>query len=132
MPVIISPTTEQTITVSEGEQAAMTIIADHAEAYQWYINYNDGTGWHKKVGETAASYTTSPTKLENNGYLYRCDVIDENGNTVNSPIFTLKVLRKPVIPQTGDEAQIGMWLALMSLSFAGCMMILARHKRRKI
>ena len=39
--------------------------------------------------------------------------------TANSPIFTLNVQESVDVPATGDSSQMGLWLGLVLLSFAG-------------
>ena len=131
LPVIISPTSEQTVTVNEGEQASMSIKAQNAVAYQWYVNYNDGTGWHK-CGKDSTTYTSSITTLSNNGYRYKCVAIGESGDTVESVLFTLKVLKNVDVPQTSDPTQIGLWMILCIISCAGLFALTFNAKKQKV
>ncbi len=125
-PVITSPTQDQTAEVYEGGTATLTVTADDAKGYQWYVDRNDGKGFVPIDGATDASYTTSAVKLENNGYSYACVVTGNLGNaTATSPTFTLRVLTLP--PKTGDRSHMLLWMGLLLLSAAGAMAI--RHRR---
>ena len=129
-PVITAPAAAQTVTVVEGETGTMTVTATDAEKYQWYINRNDGKGYVAIDGAAAASYTTSAVKPENNGFTYWCEVSNAYGES-KSPVFTLKVQEEVDVPQTGDEAQLGLWLALMALSLGGLTWVAVDRKRRE-
>ena len=162
-PVITSPAEDTTVTVYEGEQATMTIAAKNAAAYQWTMSTDGGASW-TECGTDSPTYTTSPTKLENNGYQYMCvvtglneldkeelppkeeippegagmslrsrsrstdDGLPDNAPATESPIFTLEVIRKDAIPQTGDSSHLTLWLALLGGS-AACVAACCRSRK---
>lgn len=115
-PVITSPTTDQKITVAVDDTATLRVTAKDAQSYQWYADR--GSGFKAISGATGASYTTSPVTLENDGYRYYCVAANADG-TARSPIFTLNVQESVEVPPTGDSSQMGLWLGLALLSFAG-------------
>lgn len=117
-PVITSPTTDQKITVAVDDTATLRVTAKDAQSYQWYVDRGNGSGFTKISGATGASYTTSPVTLENDGYRYYCVAANADG-TARSPIFTLNVRESVEVPPTGDSSQMGLWLGLALLSFAG-------------
>lgn len=123
--IITNPIAEQMTEVYEGEMASMTVTAENAEAYQWFVNYGDGTGWHKR-GENQPSYTTSPVTLTNDGYRYKCIATGVNGSTAESAIFTLRVLEKIELPETGDNTNPPLLCAMLLISCFG-ILILRKH-----
>ena len=118
------------------------------------MSTDGGVSW-TECGTDSPTYTTSPTKLENNGYQYMCvvtglneldkeeqppkeeippegavlslrsrsrstdDGLPDNAPATESPIFTLEVIRKDAIPQTGDSSRPAAWLALLGACCAG-------------
>ncbi len=126
--IITSPTEERIIVVYEDERAEMAITAENAAAYQWYVNYNDGTGWHR-LGVNSPAYTTEPTILANDGNRYKCVATGENGSTAESVIFHLCVLERVDVPETGDHANLLLLSAMLLLSGAGCLLLAKSRKR---
>ena len=108
----------------------MSIETRNVVSYQWYINYNDGSGWHK-CGGNSPVYVTSPTTLSNDGNRYKCIVAGESGKTVESYTFTLVVLEKVEVPETGDSASIGLWMTMCIFSFMGMLSLVVGGKKRK-
>ena len=129
LPEVTIPTAETLVDVNEGETGTMSITATNATAYQWYINRNDGLGYVKIDGATTSTYTTSAVNLANDGYTYYCVASNATGS-VQSPIFTLNVIAKVVIPETGDNSHIGTWFVLMLFSIAG--FVVLNSKRQTI
>ena len=128
-PVFIEPDGPREIVVLAGEQGVMSVTATGAVTYQWYINRNDGRGYVALAGATDATYTTSAIKPENDGYTYCCEATNANG-TAQSPVFTLRVSQPIVLPQTGDDTPIGLWMLLMLVSLS-CLSLLALNRRRQ-
>ena len=129
-PVINSPAAAQTVTVYEEETGTLTIDAADAAVYQWYINRNDGLGYVTIDGATRSSYTTSAVTLENDGFTYYCIASNAYGET-RSPIFTLEVLEKIDLPQTGDDSHIHLWMMLCLMSCVGMLAITMHGKKSR-
>ncbi|MBQ8536062.1 MAG: InlB B-repeat-containing protein [Clostridia bacterium] len=128
VPEVTWPTTDQKASVYEGESVTLTVEATNAAFYQWQINLNDGTGW-RNIGENRASLVISAAALKNNGDRYQCIVTSTDNETDESPVFTLEVLKKVEIPQTGDSADWALWTALL-LGSLGCISMLT-YKRKE-
>jgi len=87
---ILSQPTDQSVT--EGEDAVFTVEAtggNGALTYQWYVNDSAISG------ATAESYSLVSTSSNDDGNLYRVDVIDDNG-TLSSDSASLKVIKQNV------------------------------------
>lgn len=116
--------------VTEGETATFTVIAGGADKlyYQWQRSTDGGKTWEDIKDATAASYTTSATKLGNDGYLYRCAVAAEenaaaDGRTV-SAAASLAVKEKageeePEVPPTGDSPLLYLCIGIAAFSLLG-------------
>ena len=130
IPVVVSPASDQTVTVNEGQQGVLTVSATEATEYQWYVNRNDGRGYVAVSGANGASHTTDAAAQENDGYTYYCVAYNAYGDAQSST-FTLRVRKAQELPKTGDDANPALWLALFALS-AGAAVILIIHERKRI
>lgn len=80
--------------VTEGDAATFTVVAEGRDVmlgYQWRKSTDGGKTFKVIDGANAASYTTSATTLQNDGYQYDCIVFDANWQTVranNAPSLT--------------------------------------------
>lgn len=117
-------TDPQDATVLPGEKAAFTVTATGSGKirYQWQVNR--GSGWKDIKGAKAASYTTAPVKLSNDGYRYRCKVSDAHrSTTTNAAILTVST-----VPPTGDSNPILLTLCLMLAAGTGLVCLTRRKK----
>lgn len=88
VPVIVVPPASQTVNV--GQTATFTVTATGATGYQWR------KGGVNISGATAASYTTPPATLLDNGSLFSVALTNASG-TVTSPSALLTVNQPPAI-----------------------------------
>lgn len=110
--------------VVAGQRATFSIGATGDNlTYQWYINRNNGNGWRKINGAVGATYITSVTDLDCDGFKYYCKVTDQYGNTINSVEAVLHVTTAPVLPETGDSSTPMLWLAMSMLSMLGILLM---------
>lgn len=133
-PAITDPTTNKTVTVIVGSMATISVTAENAVEYQWYVNRGDGKGFVSISGATGASYTTSAVTVANEGYQYYCIVSGAAGATsATSPTFTLRVIEQPDIPATGDNNRPGLWIGLALFACAGLAgsIFVGRRKQRE-
>lgn len=80
----------QSVAVKAGETATFTVAATGTNlTYQWQINRNDNKGF-VNIGENSASYTTTATDKDCNGFQYQC-VISSSAGTVTTQVATLTV-----------------------------------------
>ena len=115
LPTITSPKANKTVTVAVGSTKTLSVTAQNATSYQWYVNRNDGAGFGTIAGATNASYTTAAVSKADDGYKYYCIATNANGSTT-SAIFTLKA---SIVPATGDNSALWLWTSLAVLSQTG-------------
>lgn len=107
--------------VTEGETATFTIAVEGGTPYyQWRKSTDGGRTFAFIAGENGASYTTSATTVENDGYRYDCLVIeeadkdsladlgslDEGRDYVKSSAATLTVKAAEEEPAPGGEDDV--------------------------
>ena len=126
-PVIQYPEGNQIVNVEIGQTASMSVVAENGTDYQWFVDRNDGKGFVAIHGAGKESYTTTPTKKENEGYRYFCRVTNIDG-FVDSPIFTLHVVQLDSLPETGDHSNWVYWM-IMAVACTAAVFLLV-HKQR--
>lgn len=128
-PTILSPTGNQVVAVMANGTVTLSVDATGVGfgGYQWYVNRGDGLGFVPVAGATGYSLTLYPT-FADNGSQYYCRVMNGYGY-VNSGCFTLSVVGG-MVPKTGDQVSVTLWVCLMALGVAGAAAALARRRSR--
>ena len=127
LPVIQSPVWNQTVSVIEHGTLTMSVLARGASSYQWYVDRGDGR-FVAIAGATGPSLTIWPD-MGDHGNRYYCLVMNGHGG-VNSPYFTLCVVRSTLPPKTGDQVCVTLWVCLMALGVAGALTAWNRQRNR--
>ena len=128
LPVILSPSWNQTVSVIEHGTLTMSVRASWASSYQWFVDRGDGRGFVAIAGATGASLTIWPD-MGDNGNRYYCRATNGYGG-VDSPYFTLCVVRSTLPPKTGDQVSVTLWVCLMALGVAGVLAAWNRQRNR--
>lgn len=128
-PTILSPTGNQVVAVMANGTVTLSVDATGVGfgGCQWYVNRGDGQGFVPVAGATGASLTLYPT-FADNGSQYYCRVMNGYGY-VDSGCFTLSVVGG-MVPKTGDQVSVTLWVCLMALGVAGAAAVLARRRSR--
>lgn len=128
-PTILSPTGNQVVAVMANGTVTLSVDATRVGfgGYQWFVNRGDGLGFVPVAGATGPSLTLYPT-FADNGSQYYCRVMNGYGY-VNSGYFTLSVVGG-MVPKTGDQVSVTLWVCLMALGVAGAATVLARRRSR--
>lgn len=128
-PAILSPTGNQVVAVMANGTVTLSVEAtgEGFGGYQWFVNRGDGLGFVPVAGATGPSLTLYPT-FADNGSQYYCQVRNGYGY-VNSGYFTLSVVGG-MVPKTGDQVSVTLWVCLMALGVAGAATVLARRRGR--
>lgn len=80
--------------VNPGKSLTLTVVAENADTYQWYINENDGSDWKVLTGEIGNSYTYTAGDTEKAVLLY-CELGNLiTGQTVDSYVANVTVSTK--------------------------------------
>lgn len=128
-PAILSPTGNQVVAVMANGTVTLSVDATRVGfgGYQWYVNRGDGLGFVRVAGATGPSLTLYPT-FADNGSQYYCRVMNGYGH-VDSGYFILSVVGG-MVPKTGDQVSVTLWVCLMALGVAGAAAVLARRRSR--
>ena len=128
-PTILSPPGDQVVAVMANGTVTLSVDATGVGfgGYQWFVNRGDGLGFVPVAGATGPSLTLYPT-FADNGSQYYCRVMNGYGY-VDSGCFTLSVVGG-MVPKTGDQVSVTLWVCLMALGVAGAAAALARRRSR--
>ncbi len=90
-PSITSQPTGVTVSAGSAAMFSITVVGSEPLSYQWQRSKDSGTTWSSAPGSaTSANYSTQPTTVADNGYLYRVQVSNAAGTaTSNSALLTV-------------------------------------------
>ena len=84
--------------VEQGSSATfIVIVTGKWLTYQWYESINNGTSWVPLTNETLSMLTINNVLLTYSGNMYKCEVTDSDGNTVESHAAVLTVSQMNMI-----------------------------------
>lgn len=126
-PQIVITSQPQDITVMVGQTAAFSVSAAGIEplSYQWQKKTGATALWENIEGAVNPDHTTSQAKLSNSGFQYRVLITDALAGSATSNAATLTVIQPP---DTGDDSQPALYLALMLLFTASMILLLRKRK----
>ena len=106
VPILITKQPEDVTAVVKDWATFKVEAAGEGLTYQWKLQTKTGTTWSNS-GATGA--TTNEVKFEvqshQDGFKYRCEITDANGNTVTSDVATLHI-RANIITQPKSQAAV--------------------------
>ena len=117
-PTFDLPKADQLVSLTAGDRATLTVSCTAADSQQCYMDCGDGRGFVLIAGACEPTFTTAPVSAADSGVRYLCRAVNDGG-AADSPIFTLQVASSVTPPETGDDSQPLLWLALMLLSLCG-------------
>jgi hypothetical protein len=126
-PEIVGPDQNKETDVQEGAAATFSVNATDADSYQWQVDRGLGDGFEDIEGANGPSYTTDPLTPAEDGYRFRCVVMNDYGTAV-SPEFIINVTEKPNIPVTGDKTNLILLFSLALMSLAAMSFVAFRRK----
>jgi len=111
-----------------GEEVTFTAQASGRElSYRWYVRKGSTlvplVNGDRFAGVNTASLTIAGASMDLDQAVFVCVVANPAGEARAE--FTLDVLQ--MLPQTGDDSRLALWLGLMLLSLAGAVAL--RRKR---
>ena len=94
------------VEIIEGENAVFTVAAEGSGlTYQWQVSKNGGSTW-QNAGSTSAELTIADAPLSANGNLYRCAIMNSDGNEAVSASAKLTVNSSTIDISTGSIDKI--------------------------
>lgn len=125
-PVFTTPTEDQDLEVTVGEDITLTAEATDADSYQWQMDTGDG--FADIPGATGSTYTITGLTEDGVSYKYRCTATNVAGETTST---TFSMHKKPVAPPpTGDGSHLIFFVTLATLAMLGMAAICTTRKTK--
>ena len=102
----------------------LEMLVDIAEFFETSVDAMLNYGWQKLNNAAEATYITSKTETDNDGYQYRCVVTDAHGAEATTASAVLHVVLD--LPNTGDASMPALWLAMCLLSGFGLIVLISK------
>ncbi|MBR4039172.1 MAG: hypothetical protein IKJ11_03630 [Clostridia bacterium] len=126
---ITAPLAPTSVSAVSGQSVVLSVTAENASAFKWYRSTDDGATFAPIKDANAPDLNPGALELSHSGHQFFCRVYGHSGVLfADSPVFTLTVKEPVLLPETGDQSVLLLWMLLLAVSLCALPLLPRRTK----